>query len=101
MTALFSVFCLGFPGLFGRDFLLLATQLTDESQEKIFNIDINPFKILYRVFRSGRSPGQCLTSDLISFYLDIIYITYLAAAAGFCRMSTTDPRSWYASNLIP
>ena len=67
MTALFSVFCLGFPGLFGRDFLLVATQLTDEFQEKIFNIDINPFKILYRVLRNI---SQAI-SDLSPLSLDI------------------------------
>ena len=66
-----SAFCLGFPGFFGRNFLLLATQLTDDSMEKIFNIDINPFKILYRVFRNVSQSISDLI--LIRLYLGILF----------------------------
>jgi len=40
------LFSLGLPGLFGRNFLIYANQLNDNSGEKIYNIQTNPIMVL-------------------------------------------------------
>jgi len=40
------LFSLGLPGLFGRNFLIYADQLNDNSGEKIYNVQTNPIMVL-------------------------------------------------------
>merc|ERR1711872_764580 len=40
------LFSLGLPGLFGRNFLIYANQLNDNSGEHIYNIQTNPIMVL-------------------------------------------------------
>ena len=40
------LFCLGMPGLFGRNFLIYASSLKDNSDRSIFCVTTNPVLVL-------------------------------------------------------
>ena len=64
------LFCLGMPGLFGRNFLIYADSLQDNFDKKIFSITTNPVLMLLRT---------------VLVVLQLVFIAPINWLIAFCR----------------
>jgi len=64
------LFSLGMPGLFGRNFLIYANQLKDNSGENIYNIQTNPVMVLLQT---------------IFVVLKLVFIAPIQWLVAFCK----------------
>merc|ERR1712128_381169 len=64
------LFSLGLPGLFGRNFLIYANQLNDNSGENIYNIQTNPIMVLLQT---------------VLVVLKLIFIAPIQWLVAFCK----------------
>ena len=64
------LFCLGMPGLFGRNFLIYADSLQDNFDKKIFSITTNPALMLLRT---------------VLVVLQLVFLAPIQWLIAFCR----------------
>ena len=67
------LFCLGMPGLFGRNFLIYASSLKDNSDKTIFCVTTNPVLVLL---------------NTVFVLLKLVFILPAQWLCAFCRFYT-------------
>ena len=67
------LFCLGMPGLFGRNFLIYASSLKDNSDKNIFCVTTNPVLVLL---------------NTVFVLLKLVFIVPVQWLCAFCRFYT-------------